>query len=143
MNNKPEQQLPVNEAQVQIVDEARARTEAVQKAVKYLDHLLISKGIAKLGDLTQGGSTGSTGAPGTGSDAGCGAPVEPKPRIIKTCDCGRAYTHEAWPWLRLVTFQRLEEDLAIELRECAGCHATIGIVAHVVPCHVARMGARP
>ncbi len=139
MNNKPEQRTPVNEVHVQVVDEVRARTEALKKAVKYLDCLLVSKGIAKLGDPAQGGPTVASGI---GADAD-GAPIEPKPRIIKTCDCGRAYTHEAWPWLRLVTFQRLEEDLAIELRECAGCRATVGIVAHIVPCHVARMGERP
>jgi hypothetical protein len=40
-------------------------------------------------------------------------------------------------------FQRLEDDLATELRECAACHRTIGIVVHVVPCAVARIGERP
>jgi hypothetical protein len=65
------------------------------------------------------------------------------PRTLKRCACGRTYTVEQWPDLRLIGFQRLEDDLATELRECAACHSTIGIVVHVVPCAVARIGERP
>ncbi len=63
--------------------------------------------------------------------------------VIKRCACGRISTAEQWPDLRLIGFQRLEDDLATELRECAACLSTIGIIVHVVPCAVARRGERP
>jgi hypothetical protein len=150
MEKKPEQQLPVNDTQSeqeQIEEALRARIDAARRAADRLAVLLGVTGCI-------GGRADKRGGPAVAGDAGAASPPpasarvpgepptqEPKPRIIKTCDCGKAYTREAWSWLRLMVFQRLEEeDLAIELRECAACRAPVGIVVHVVLCHRARLG---
>ena len=90
------------------------------------------------------GSSAPSGAPQQPSSSPVpGLPCPPEPRFIKRCECGRAYSLEAWRRLRFVGFQRLEDDdLATELRNCAGCQSAIGIVVHVVPCLVARLGER-
>jgi hypothetical protein len=150
MEKKPEQLLPVDDAQSereQLEEALRARIDAARRAADRLAVLLGVTGCpgGRAGEPYSSGMAGGTGA----APPSVSAPVpgdpptqEPKPRIIKTCDCGKAYTYAAWSWLRLVVFQRMEEDLAIELRECAACRATLGIVAHVVPCQAARLGER-
>jgi hypothetical protein len=151
MEKKPEQHVYVNETQSeqeQLEEALRARIDAARRAADRLAVLLGVTGCI-------GGRTGEPSRSAVAGNAGAASPPtastrapsessapEPKPRIVKTCDCGKAYTREAWPWLRLVVFQRMEEDLAIELRECAACRATVGIVVRVVPCHLARLGER-
>lgn len=78
------------------------------------------------------GRSGCEGAkPGTRAEPGAASPARGEeaaatsasaasspgspayPAVPKDCECGRAYTHEAWPSLRLIEFQRLEGDLAV------------------------------
>jgi hypothetical protein len=150
MEKKPEQNVYVNETpseQEQLEAALRAQLDVARRAADRLAILLGVTGCigGRTGEPRRSAVAGDTGAAPPCAAApvpGESSAPEPKPRIVKTCDCGKGYTREAWPWLRLVVFQRMEEDLAIELRECAVCRATLGIVAHVVPCQAARLGER-
>ncbi len=48
-------------------------------------------------------------------------------RPPKRCSCGEVYDMAAWATLRLVGIQEADEDLSLELRDCAACTSTIAI----------------
>jgi hypothetical protein len=156
MDKKPEQQLPVNETQSeqeQLEEALKSRIDAARRAADYLAELFgVTGGRAgeaggKRGEGTKPGM-GMGAKPAAGSPARShSAPPAPSPHLpaypawLKRCEaCGRSYTAEQWRALAFEAFERMSHDLAVEIRKCACCGATMGIAVHIVPCEVARMG---
>ncbi len=51
--------------------------------------------------------------------------------IVKTCDCGARYALKAWEGLEFRGMQETyDEDLFLELRDCARCHSTLSLTIH-------------
>jgi hypothetical protein len=156
VEKKPEQHIPVNETQSeqeQLEEVLRARLDAVRRSANYLAALFGVTG-GRAGEA--GGKYGVGAKPGAGAEpaaaSSAGSPSTspaPWPRApeypaaFKRCEgCGRSYTAEQWCALAFETLERMSHDLAVEIRKCTGCRATLGILVHIVPCQVARMGER-
>jgi hypothetical protein len=156
MEKKPEQHIPVNETQSeqeQLEEVLRARLDAVRRSANYLAALFgVTGGRAGEAGGKRGGAAelATEDRPAFGSPARSpSAPPAPSPdqpaylAAFKRCEgCGRSYTAEQWCALAFETLERMSHDLAVEIRKCACCGATMGIVVHIVPCQVARMGER-
>jgi hypothetical protein len=156
MEKKPEQHVPVNETQSEqerLEEALRARIDAARRAADYLAELF---GVAGGRSGEAGGKRGEGTRPGraaepaaASSSSSPSASSTPSPRspeyqaAFKRCEgCGRSYTAEQWRALAFEALERMSHDLAVEIRQCTGCRATLGILVHIVPCEVARMGER-
>jgi hypothetical protein len=156
MEKKPEQQLPVNETQSeqeQLEEALRVRLDAARRAANYLAELFGVTG-GRPGEA--GGRRAEGVRPRMGVESAAGSPARspsappaPSPDLpaypawLKRCEaCGRGYTAEQWRALAFEALERMSHDLAVEIRKCTGCRATLGILVHIVPCQVARMGER-
>jgi hypothetical protein len=156
MEKKPEQQLPVNDTQSeqeQLEEALRVRLDAARRAADYLAELFGVTG-GRPGEA--GGKCGEGTRPGRAAEPAAGSPARSPsasparlpdlpayPVAFKRCEgCGRSYTAEQWRALAFEALERMSHDLAVEIRKCACCGATMGIAVHIVPCQVARMGER-
>jgi hypothetical protein len=159
MEKKPEQHVYVNETQSeqeQLEEALRARIDAARRAA---DRLAVLLGVTGCIGGRAGEAAGKRGGaaelstedgPAIGSPARSPiAPPAPSPDLpaypaaFKRCEgCGRSYTAEQWRTLAFEALERMSHDLAVEIRKCTGCRAALGILVHIVPCQVARMGER-
>jgi hypothetical protein len=154
VEKKPEQHVPVNETQSvqeQLEEALRTRIDAARRAADRLAHLLgVTGGRPGEAGGKRGGAAdlGTRARPAIGSPAlSHSAPPAPSPHLraypvaFKRCEgCGRSYTAEQWRALAFEALDRMSHDLAVEIRKCACCGATMGIAVRIVPCQVARMG---
>jgi hypothetical protein len=143
MEKKPEQKVDVNETQSeqeQLEEVMRARLDAARRAADYLAELFgVTGGRAgeaggKRGKGTKPGmGAGSAAVSSTSSPSASTAPclgLPGYPGAFKRCLCGRSYTAEQWRTLAFEALERMSHDLAVEIRKCAGCRATLGILVH-------------
>jgi hypothetical protein len=156
MEKKPEQHVPVNETQSeqeQLEEALKARIDAARRAANYLAELFGVTGGRPgeaVGKCREGTKPGMGARPAAGSPArSSSAPPAPSADLpayqaaFKRCEaCGRSFTAEQWRTLAFEALERMSHDLAVEIRQCTGCRATLGILVHIVPCEVARMGER-
>ncbi len=138
MERKPEQQVAVNDTQSkqeQIEETIRARIEVARRAADFLAGLFkVTKGRPGEKSAADAATPSSSAALMSAK----GFPVPPAP--LKRCDCGHAFTALQWRALAFTALERMSDDLAIEIRECAGCRAKLGLIVHIVPCEVAQAG---
>jgi hypothetical protein len=144
MEKKPEQQLPVNETQSkqeQLEEAMKARIDVARRAADYLARVF---GVTKGRPGKAGGKRGEGTNPGMGAEPAAGSPARspsgppaPSPDLpaypaaFKRCEaCGRSYTAEQWRTLAFEALERMSHDLAVEIRQCTGCRATLGILVH-------------
>jgi hypothetical protein len=144
MEKKPEQHLPVNETQSeqeQLEEALRVRLDAARRAADRLAELFGVTG-GRPGEA--GGKRADGARPRTGAESAAvsstsspSAPTAPclglpgYPVAFKRCEgCGRRYTAEQWRALAFEALERLSHDLGVEIRKCAGCRATLGILIH-------------
>ncbi len=138
MEKKPEQQVAVNETQSkqeQLEETIRARIEVARRAADFLAGLFrVTKG--RPGEKSAADAATPSSSAALMSAKGFPARTAP----LKRCECGQAFTALQWRALAFTALERMSDDLVIEIRECSGCRAKLGIVAHIVPCEVVQAG---
>ena len=118
-----------------IEETIRARIEVARRAADFLAGLFrVTKG--RPGEKFAADAATPSSSPALMSAKGFPAPPAP----LKRCECGQVFTALQWRALAFTALERMSDDLAIEIRECSGCRAKLGIVVHIVPCEVAQAG---